>query len=82
MKNQPSKIAIVGRANVGKSTLFNRLLEKNKALVSSIAGTTRDRNIGMAEWRGRLIELTDTGGLDTGSDLPQVIAIGIVRQAK
>jgi GTP-binding protein len=56
--------AIVGRANVGKSTLFNRLLERPKALVSPVAGTTRDRNYGQARWRGRDFEIVDTGGLE------------------
>jgi len=82
MRNKLPQIAIVGRANVGKSTLFNRLIEKNKALTSNIAGTTRDRNIGVAKWRGQMIELTDTGGLDVNSDLPKAIADGIVHQAK
>jgi GTP-binding protein len=57
-------IAIVGRANVGKSTLFNRLLERPKAIVSPIAGTTRDRNYGRASWRGEDLILVDTGGLE------------------
>lgn len=60
---QPT-IAIVGRANVGKSTLFNRLLERPKAIVSPVAGTTRDRNYGQARWRGRDFEIVDTGGLE------------------
>lgn len=81
MQNKLPKIAIVGRANVGKSTLFNRLIEKNKALISSQSGTTRDRNIGTAEWRGRILEITDTGGLDIDSTIPEVIAKGIVKQA-
>ncbi len=58
------KIAIIGRANVGKSTLFNRLIERQKALVSKIPGTTRDRNEADCLWRGKVIRLIDTGGLD------------------
>lgn len=60
---QPT-IAIIGRTNVGKSTLFNRLLERPKALVSPVAGTTRDRNYGRALWRGEEFILVDTGGLE------------------
>ncbi len=57
-------IAIVGRRNVGKSALFNRFIEEDKALVSDIAGTTRDRNEGDCLWRGNAIRIIDTGGLD------------------
>lgn len=57
------KIAIIGKPNVGKSTLFNRLIEKKKALVSEIAGTTRDRNYGICIWRGQELTLIDTGGI-------------------
>jgi len=61
-KKLPS-IVIFGRPNVGKSTLFNRLMEKNQALVSKIEGTTRDSNIGQTEWQGVEFELVDTGGI-------------------
>jgi GTP-binding protein len=59
------KIIIMGRTNVGKSTLFNRLIGRGKALTSKIAGTTRDLNIGEVEWRGINFELIDTGGIET-----------------
>jgi GTP-binding protein len=58
-----SLIALCGRTNVGKSTLFNRLTEKNQALVSDIAGTTRDSNLGLVEWAGTSFSLADTAGL-------------------
>ncbi|MBI4599535.1 ribosome biogenesis GTPase Der [Candidatus Uhrbacteria bacterium] len=55
-------VALVGRVNVGKSTLFNTLLEQKKAVVSAIPGTTRDVNYGLCSWRGRVLALVDTGG--------------------
>lgn len=61
-------IAIVGRPNVGKSTLFNRLTESRKAIVESTSGVTRDRHYGKAEWNGVEFSVIDTGGYVSGSD--------------
>ena len=57
------KIAIIGRPNVGKSTLFNRLIGKRKALETSIPGTTRDQNRAITHWAGQELELIDTPGI-------------------
>ncbi|OGL78586.1 ribosome biogenesis GTPase Der, partial [Candidatus Uhrbacteria bacterium RIFCSPHIGHO2_12_FULL_60_25] len=78
-KSDLPSVVIVGRANVGKSTLWNRIVEERRAIVSPIAHTTRDRNIAVARWRGRVFEMIDTGGLDVEDD---EIGRGIQRQAE
>lgn len=61
-------VAIVGRPNVGKSTLFNRLTQSRRAIVSDTAGTTRDRQYGKCQWNGREFSIVDTGGWVVNSD--------------
>jgi GTPase len=61
-------VAIVGRPNVGKSTFFNRLIQRREAIVDSVSGVTRDRNYGKSEWNGKEFSVIDTGGYVKGSD--------------
>ncbi|MEO6210746.1 MAG: ribosome biogenesis GTPase Der [Gemmatimonadaceae bacterium] len=68
-------VAIVGRPNVGKSQLFNRLASSDSAIVSEEAGTTRDRHFARAEWGGRAFWLVDTGGLTDDQSVPMDVEI-------
>jgi GTP-binding protein len=68
MTARPPLVALVGRPNVGKSTLFNRLVGERAALVHNRPGVTRDRVFGELRWQDRLVRLVDTGGFDTGGD--------------
>ena len=63
-----SIVAIVGRPNVGKSTLFNRLVQRREAIVDSVSGVTRDRHYGKSDWNGKEFSVIDTGGYAIGSD--------------
>ncbi len=78
--NKLPKVAIIGRANVGKSTLFNTLTERKKAIVSNIPGTTRDRNYTKISWGGFDFKLIDTGGVDIVHD--KAFEEDVINQAK
>lgn len=73
------KVALIGRTNVGKSTLFNKLIEEQKSLTSDVAGTTRDRFEADCLWRGKVVRMVDTGGLDVDPNDP--IERGVIEQS-
>src|SRR5688572_24630119 len=73
-------VAIVGRPNVGKSTLFNKLIGERRAIISDVAGTTRDRQYGETEWNGRIFTIVDTAGLLIGDDDPNMTLAEIARR--
>jgi len=73
-------VAITGRPNVGKSTLFNRLLEQRKAIVDNVSGVTRDRQYGVADWNGKTFNVIDTGGFVP--DSADIFEIEIRKQVK
>src|SRR5246127_2184848 len=79
MPEKLPSLVIVGRPNVGKSTLFNRLTGTRRSIVTNEPGITRDRIYGKAEWRGRNLEIVDTGGIVP--DDKALIPTEILRQA-
>lgn len=79
MESKTSQVAIVGRPNVGKSTLFNRLIGERRAIVGDEPGITRDRIYGKVEWSGKQFSLIDTGGIVPDDDA--VIPANILKQA-
>src|SRR3989338_5320651 len=79
-QNAIPTIALVGRVNVGKSSLFNRLIEEQKAIVSNVPGTTRTNNEGLILWRGKYIHVIDTGGLTFVEDIP--LEKDVIRQTE
>lgn len=80
MNKEYPQVAILGRTNSGKSTLFNRLSETHQAIISPLANTTRDRNFADIAWQGKMFTLVDTGGLDSAAD--DELGIEIQKQVK
>lgn len=81
MKKNHPKVIIIGQPNVGKSTLFNRLIGKNQSIIAKTAGTTRDLVRAQVSWEGKNFELIDSAGLDNSPDPLTRAAVGLIDKA-